>query len=222
MLTVGNRQWRALVEAKVGNNQLEPEQIERYRQLAKDNGIDCVISISNQFATDPTSHPNEEVRKSRSKVPVFHWSWMHVLTTTDLLVSTDCIADADELVLMNELRRFLTHESACVKGFERMPKEWAEPNKLVTSGGANPAKSSLLLPVISGWHQGTRDLTLILSRMTGAQVSEKLPRKHIGAPAERQKDEALVLRESHCLNVILGIPDAAAAIEVKGRLSLPL
>lgn len=43
----GNREWRALVEAKVGSNELDADQIEKYRQLAKDNAIDCVISISN-------------------------------------------------------------------------------------------------------------------------------------------------------------------------------
>ena len=43
----GSREWRALVEAEVGSNELIPEQIEKYRQLAKDNAIDCVISISN-------------------------------------------------------------------------------------------------------------------------------------------------------------------------------
>ncbi|MDU8913980.1 hypothetical protein RXV88_22245, partial [Aestuariicoccus sp. MJ-SS9] len=87
VLKVGKREWRALVEAKVGNSDLDADQLERYRALAKENGIDCVISISNQFATTPENHPLEAVRKSRSKVPVFHWSWMHILTTADLLVS---------------------------------------------------------------------------------------------------------------------------------------
>ncbi len=214
VLKVGRRQWRALVEAKVGNTGLDPDQIERYRALAKENDIDCVITISNQFATSPDSHPVEEVRKSRSKIPVFHWSWMHVLTTADLLISGENIADADQLVLLNELRRFLTHDSAGVKGFDRMPKEWSELNKLVSSGGILPAKSPMTQTVLEAWHQETRDLSLILSRMTGMAVSEKLPRKHAGNPAQRLKDELGDLRERHCLNCTLTIPDAAAPIEV--------
>ncbi|MFD1159049.1 hypothetical protein [Roseovarius aestuarii] len=213
-LKVGSRQWRALVEAKVGNSELDPDQIERYRVLAKDNGVDCVISISNQFATSPDSHPVEAVRKSRSKIPVFHWSWMHILTTADLLVSGEDVADIDQLMLLNELRRFLTHESAGVKGFDRMPKEWSELNKLISSGGAVPAKSPMAQAVLEAWHQETRDLSMILSRMTGMTVAEKLPRKHIGNPAQRQKDELGDLRDNHSLNCTLTIPDAAAPIEV--------
>ena len=204
-----------MVEAKVGSSELDFDQLERYRALAKDNDIDCVISISNQFATAPDSHPMEAVRKSRSKIPIFHWSWMRILTAADLLMSGDSVADVDQRFLLNELRRFLTHESAGVKGFERMPKEWAELNKLISSGGSVPAKSPLAQPVLEAWHQETRDLSLILSRMTGTVVSEKLPRKHIGDPAQRQKDELQELREKHCLRCTLSVLDAAAPLEVQ-------
>lgn len=98
---VGSRDWFALVEAKIAGADLDAEQIERYRSLAKDNGLDCVITVSNHFATTPTNHPIEAVRKSRSKIPVIHWSWMHVLTTADLLISRGAVQDKDQLVLLN-------------------------------------------------------------------------------------------------------------------------
>ncbi|WP_044025588.1 hypothetical protein [Roseobacter litoralis] len=210
----GSREWRALVEAKVGSNELDSDQIEKYRQLAKDNAIDCVISISNQFATSPALHPLQDVQKSRSKIPVFHWSWMYVLTEADLLLSQDLIADTDQRLLLNELRRFLTHESAGVKGFDRMPKEWAELNKLVSSGGVISSKSSDAAKVVSAWHQETRDLALILSRMTETTVTERLSRKHKLDGAARVKDEISFLRESQILCSELDVPDAAAPLEI--------
>lgn len=218
VVRVGKRSWMALVEAKVGNNELNADQIERYRSLAKENGADCVITLSNQFATSPDSHPLEEVRKSRSKIPVYHWSWMHVLTTADLLLTGSSISDPDQQVLLNELRRFLTHESAGVKSFDRMPREWTDLNKTVSNGGSIGAKSSEAQVSLEAWHQETRDLSLILSRMTGAPVSEKIPRKHVGNPTQRQKDELQLLRETHCLKCFLTMPDIAAPIEVSADL----
>jgi hypothetical protein len=219
VMRTGSREWRALVEAKVGSTDLDADQIEKYRQLAKDNEIDCVISISNQFATTPANHPVPEVNKSRSKIPVFHWSWMHILTEADLLLSRNAVSDTDQRTLLNELRRFLTHESAGVKGFDRMPKEWSELNKLVSSGGVIAAKSTDAQAVITAWHQETRDLSLILSRMTETYVSERLPRKHISDGNLRSKEELNILKETHQLQAELDVPDAAAPIKIVADIS---
>ncbi len=214
IVKTGSREWRALVEAKVGSNDLNADQIEKYRQLAKDNNIDCVITISNQFATNPGLHPLPEVQKSRSKIPVYHWSWMYVLTEADLLLTQEGVADVDQRILLNELRRFLSHESAGVKGFDRMPKEWTELNKLVSSGGVIPAKSSDAAAVLMAWHQETRDLALILSRLTEANVTEKLNRKYAKDGSRRAKDELVTLRETNQLVASFDVPDAAASLDV--------
>ncbi len=214
ILRTGSNEWRALVEAKVGNAEIGAEQVEKYREIAKEQGLDCVITISNQFATQPEHHPVEEVRKSRSKVPVFHWSWMSILTITDILLNQDSIADEDQKLLLNELRRFLTHESSGLKGFDRMPPEWAEINRLISAGGKIPAKSQEASIVLDSWHQETRDLSLVLSRQTETVVQEKLPRSHRNDPAQRRKDELKLLRENGQLQSVLEVPDAAAPVEI--------
>ena len=210
----GSREWRALIEAKIGGSNLLHDQIERYRYVAKENRVDCVITISNQFATSPNSHPLTEVRKSRSKIPVFHWSWMHILTTTDLLLSTESVSDSDQRLLLQELHRFLAHESTEVRGFERMPKEWAELNKLISSGGVILASSAEAKSVVYAWHQETRNLSLILSRLTETIVREKLPRKHQADPSQRQKDELVTLKERKQLGSVLSIDGAAGPVEI--------
>ncbi len=85
---------------------------------------------------------------SRSRIPVIHWSWMHVLTTADLLIGQQSIASHDQLVLLNEFRRFLAHESAGVRGFDRMPREWTELNRLVSAGGDVSANSHEAIKVM--------------------------------------------------------------------------
>lgn len=211
---IGSREWRAIVEAKVGNNKLDCDQIERYQQIAKQHNVDCVITISNQFATSPQIHPLPEVRKNKSKVPVFHWSWMYILTTADLLINNDDVADADQMLLLNELRRFLSHESTGVKGFERMPPEWTEINRLVSAGGKISIKSTEAVTVLDAWHQEMRDLGLILSRQTETFVLEKMPRKYNRDQSLRIKDELKQLKESDCLTGCIEIKDSAGPLDI--------
>lgn len=214
IVSTKKNEWRALIEAKVGNNKLNVEQVDRYRNLASGHKIDCIITISNQFATTPYNHPVDEIRKSRSKIPVYHWSWMSVLTTTELLVINKEISDPIQLILLNELRRFLSHESTGVKGFDRMPKEWSILNRLVSTGGQINAKSPEVQEVLDAWHQETRDLSLILSRMTGTPVKEKLKQKHLNSPGQRQRDDKIFLQENYQLRCYFDIPNSASPIEV--------
>lgn len=219
ILRTGAREWRAMVEAKVGNAQITSDQIDKYRAIAKEHGIDCIVTISNQFATTPANHPVDEVRKSRSKIPVYHWSWMFIRTAADLLLSNDEVEDNDQSVLLQELMRFLTHESAGIKGFDRMPPEWTELNRHISAGGKILAKSSEASVVLDAWHQETKDLSLILSRETETAVHQKLSRKHLNDPAERLKDELHSLRDAHQLGVNLNIPDAVAPLNVSADLN---
>ncbi|WP_421857504.1 hypothetical protein [Oricola sp.] len=219
VLSTGQKVWSALIEAKVGLSQLDAEQIERYRQAAKENKVDCVITISNQFATRPEHHPLVEVRKSRSKIPVFHWSWMSILTTADLLLNTGAIQDNDQTLLLEEFHRFLTHESAGVKSFDRMPPEWNELNKHVSADGKISAKSDEAYAVLGAWHQETRDLTLVLSRQTETVVTERLARRYRNNPPARLKDDFAELRDNYRLTASLDIPNAAAPLEITADLN---
>lgn len=45
----GRKVWRAIIEAKIGSAELSAEQVEAYLDLARDLGIDAVITVSNQL-----------------------------------------------------------------------------------------------------------------------------------------------------------------------------
>lgn len=65
-----------MVEAKIGKGEICSEQIERYLNLAKANGIDAIITLSNQFVARAdhynvnhfTSPPRAKVVKLFTKV----------------------------------------------------------------------------------------------------------------------------------------------------------
>ncbi len=45
------------VESKIGNNDIDLEQIERYVRLGKELGIENLITISNQLVSTPYENP---------------------------------------------------------------------------------------------------------------------------------------------------------------------
>lgn len=214
IVTVGNRSWSALVEAKVGNNELGTEQIERYLEIARGKGVNAVITISNQFATQPSHHPVTVPASALRKVELYHWSWMSILTHANLLISNDGILDRDQRIILNEFVRFLTHDSAGVRGFDQMPAAWSEIVASVQANSLPRVSSSETREVVSAWHQEVRDLSLILSRKTAANVKARLSRAHAADHVARMKAEAAKLAETACLSVTYDVPDAAAPLDV--------
>lgn len=210
----GSTRWTALVEAKVGNSDLSTEQVESYVDLAKMNGVDAVITLSNQFAPLPSHHPVELSSSSRKKATLFHWSWNYVLTAASLLLTNDEVADRDQRILLNEMVRFLTHPSAGVKSFEQMPSAWTDSVSAVQAGGAISANSSEARQIVGAWHQEMRDLSLILSRQLGRDVDIRVMRAHAADPTARLKADLATLAADRSLSATFVIPDAAAPIDL--------
>lgn len=214
VLTTGGRQWKALVEAKVGNAELELEQVEAYLELARQKEVDALITISNQFAAVPAAHPLQLSSSAKRRVELYHWSWMHILTEASLLLSNDSISDRDQRFVLNEMVRFLTHSSAGVKGFEQMPAAWTELVSRTQAGAAPAPNDSETRETIGAWHQVVRDLSLTISRQLGVEVSPKIPREHLRDLDARARADAIKLCDERCLTATLVIPDAAAPIEI--------
>ena len=208
----GRSNWYALVEAKIGSAELSKEQIASYLKIAKENSVDAVITISNQFAASPQDHPVSLSARELGGVKLYHWSWMHLLTEADLLLSNDGVSDRDQKVLLNEFRRFLTHDSTGVKGFERMPPEWPVLVRDLGTGAQVQSTSPALPPVVFAWHQELRDLCLILSRQLGVTVSVKLPRAEVRDQKLRQRNEIVRFVKEPILTASLDVPEAAADI----------
>jgi hypothetical protein len=214
VLKSNTKQWTALVEAKVGNSELTNEQVEAYTDIAKQNGVDAIITLSNQFAALPTHHPLVISSAVRRKCEIFHWSWMFVLTQAALLYSNDQVTDDDQRIILHELIRFLSHPSAGVRGFDQMPAGWTDLVSNVQAGGRILAGASETRELVGAWHQEVRDLSLILSRQLGVEVSTKISRTHAADPVARLKDAISDLVKEECLAASFIVPDAAAPIEV--------
>lgn len=214
IVLTGTKQWKAIIEAKIGNSELELSQVEGYLDLARDNDVDALITISNQFAAVPAVHPLQLSSSARRRIELFHWSWMHVLTEASLLLANDEIEDADQRFVLNEMVRFLTHPSTGVKGFDQMPASWTDLVNSVQAGAVLSPSSEETRETIGAWHQVVRDLSLTISRQIGVEVSPKIPREHLRDLDARAKADAARLCDERCLSATLMIPDAAAPIDV--------
>ena len=218
ILTNGSRTWTALIEAKVGNAQLDATQIEAYLQIARVNKIDAIITISNQFAARADHHPVAVSKTSLKSVQLFHWSWMYLLTQATLLIAGQGVKDRDQEIILSELVRFLSHSSTGVQSFDRMPPKWKDLVNLVRSGAPLKKTSEEVQEVVGAWHQEVRDLSLILSRLLGTSVEVRLPRAHQLDPKARASDDSSNLVETKRLRCELDVPDTANSIVIEADL----
>ena len=76
----GKSTWSALIEAKIGKAKIDTDQVQRYIQLARDNGTDSVITISNEFVSRPTHSPVSIPKNALRRVNLYHWSWKFIIT----------------------------------------------------------------------------------------------------------------------------------------------
>lgn len=76
----GQRSWTALVEVKTGRNELEVTQLENYLDVARNEGFDALITISNEIPPAAGQHPTKVDRRKLRKVDLHHWSWTYLLS----------------------------------------------------------------------------------------------------------------------------------------------
>lgn len=218
VVQTGSKRWTAMVEAKVGKNELYADQIENYLEIAKQHNVDALITFSNQFAAIPTHHPVPINQSARKKADLYHFSWMCILTQAKLLLDNSEIEDVDQQIILNEMVRFLSHDSAGVRSFTQMPNAWNGVVATTQAGGTIHINAPDTKEVIGAWHQEGQDLCLILSRQLSRNVSIRIPRSFLKDPAARAKADAQMLNMEKQLQMTLVVPNAASPLEVTADL----
>ena len=217
VVETGRRVWSALIEAKVGGSQLDSDQIEAYLKLAKSNGIDALVTISNDFAAVPDHHPVRVGRLPKG-VGLYHWSWTSILTHGKVLLAAKGVEDTEQRFLLDELVRFLDHPSTGVRRFDQMDGNWRSIVTSVISGASLSASTESVTDTVANWHQECRDLALKLMEGVNSNVVIRLPNAHRSDPKLRIDDDAKRLCDSSTLSVEFNVPDAASTINVEANL----
>ncbi|WP_018881342.1 MULTISPECIES: hypothetical protein [unclassified Thioalkalivibrio] len=219
VLDTGRKKWTALIEAKIGNAEIGEEQLTAYLEQARAHKIDAVITITNQFVAEPSHHPVKLPKTQTRNIELYHWSWMYLLTQATLLLEGNEVGSSDQHFLLEEVVRYLGHESSGISRFDSMNREWKEVVSKVKSGATLNKNSEEVENTVSSWHQEQRDLSLVMSRKLSQPVRLRLSRAHRTDPKKRLKDDSEILASKHILECELEIPNAAAELRVTADLA---
>ncbi|OBY24792.1 hypothetical protein [Leisingera sp. JC1] len=220
VLETGSRRWSALVETKIARNELTEEQVTKYIELARANGVDAVITVSNQFVSRADHSPVPVSKKLLRKTDLFHWSWSWLATQCELLSLQDGVEDAEQMFLMRELMEFLDHPSTGVERFTQMGPEWKSLVQSVSNETVLKRTSPEVEEAVACWHAEERDLSLHLSTNIKTAVSVKIERKLRDDPGLRAREAAQALVENRTLTSIFQVPNLAGDINVVANLGL--
>lgn len=216
--TVGKRTWKALIEAKVGNAELETQQIESYLDLARKYDVDVVITISNQFAALPTHHPVKVSGRKLRSVSLFHWSWMSLVSEAMMLIDNKGVSDPEQAYILTEIVRYLNNEKTGVMSGVRVSKSWKALCEDLRDNGAVTLANAKVAETVEDWHQIGRYLALQLSTATGVNVSVAMKPAHKADPQLRISEDVKTLQSDHYLYLELKIPGAASPLYVNANM----
>lgn len=214
ILDTSRAKWKALIEAKIGTAKIDPEQVEKYVQIAKTNDLQAVITVSNELTAIPEQLPYFLTSKSNGKVSVYHLSWMRLITLATALIGSDESFDPEQHYILKEMLRYLTHDSIGIRGLHRMNADWKPLMSKIHAGGTIQKNDPEVLSTIQCWHQEEQDVCLLFSRKLNVPVSLALKRTHRDDQNARITDDAAELADSKRLTAVFEIPDIAGPIEV--------
>jgi hypothetical protein len=206
-----------LVEVKTGNNTLVPEQIENYLDIAKEQGYDAVLTISNEIPAIAGQHPTKVDKRKVRKVALHHLSWSQVLCEAVMQKEHRGVADPDQGWILGELIRYLEHPRSGALEFDDMGENWVPVRQAVASGTLR-ASDKTAPEVAARWDALLRFASLQLGRKLGEEVTPVLSRKELAEPILRSQHLVASLANDGKLTGTIRIPHAIGPIVVTADL----
>lgn len=210
----GQRTWTALVEVKTGTNELAAEQLENYLDVARENGYDAVVTISNEIPPAAGQHPTKVDKRKLKKVALHHYSWSHVLAVAVMQKEHRGVADPDQAWILGELIRYLEHPRSGALEFEDMGAAWVGVRDAVSAGTLR-ATDKGAADVAARFDALLRYVSLRLGRTLGTEVVPVLSRKELADPALRPAALVESMVKDGKLTGAVRIPNAVAPLTVE-------
>ena len=213
-VTRGSKTFRIIVEVKTGKNELELSQLNEYLEIAKIEGFDMLLTISNQVLDATGMHPTKgiDARKLRSTALV-HLSWMRIISECIILSEHTGVNDSDRSWILKELIRFLQSDASGASEFNDMGTNWVSVREGVRSGTIKKPDENVI-DVVTKFQNLVRYCALTLAARSGVEAQEVIPK---AARIDGRKfllAEAGELLSKKSIKGALKIPGAASDLEI--------
>jgi hypothetical protein len=213
-ITRGQRTWTALVEVKTGTNELAPEQLENYLDIARDNGFDALITISNEIPPIAGQHPTKIDKRKLRRVALFHLPWSQILAEAVMQKEHRGVADPDQAWILGELIRYLEHPRSGALEFEDMGGAWV-PVRDAVGAGTLRASDRGAAEVAARFDGLLRYVSLRLGRSLGTEVVPIISRRELAEPTLRTTALVESLVKEGRLSGAIRIPNAVAPLHIE-------
>lgn len=210
----GKKDWAALVEVKVGDNPLDQEQVDAYHRLARDEGFDALITVSNQAAL-PNGLPPVAIDKRRLRAtPLVHLSWERLLADAKVLSGKKEVEDPDQAWMLDEWIKYVADEESRIIEPPVLGRNW---NSVVSAARENKlaSVSNPLQDVVEHWDAFLRKAALGLRAKMGVDVQRRTSRADVRVPAERIKRMHAEALANGVLTGALKIPGAIGDLGIE-------
>lgn len=198
----------AFFEMKNKNNGIDQAQIEGYIAIAKQLGVKVMVTVSNEFVSDPTHSPIQI--KVPKNINLLHFSWTYLLTRGHILLfkNEHNIQDHDQVEIMREVLVYLESPVSGVSGYTQMKPGWKELAENVRAQKPLKASDSYIEDAVLSWHEEEKDMALLLSRKLGVLVKSTPKTKN-----SLKSDIKRLVKENY-LSATLSIKNAVSDIQV--------
>lgn len=213
----GAKSWTALVEVKTGSNELATEQLENYLDVAREQGFDALLTISNEIPAIAGQHPTKLDKRKLRKVELHHLSWSQVLAEAVMQKEFRGIADPDQAWILGELIRYLEHTRSGALEFDDMGESWTGVRDAVATATLR-ATDKNVATVVSRFDALLRFTSLSLGRRLGTEVVPILSRKEMADPSLRAAALTQQLAGAGQMSGTIRIPDTAGHLVITADL----
>lgn len=211
----GKKNWTCLIEVKTAGAALRGDQVGAYLDLARENGFDGVLTISNQITAASAESPVSVDGRKLKRTALWHFSWWRVLTEAIVQHRYRGISDPDQAWILGELIAYLDSAASGAGGFEDMGDKWVGVRKAAHDGTLRQNNPEARI-VTERWEEFTQYLCLGLSQDLGRSVISPRPRGQL--TAARLEESVKELAADGTLSAVLRVPDAVGDIHLRADL----